>query len=63
MTLQEKFDEFLRQVMSGPLDAHTEQYREMRRAFFAGCVLAYTSHDDYMPEIQVFFANVGRFGL
>ena len=61
-SVAQEFAKFMAAVFPLGTAISTVQHAEMRRAFFAGCALAYSSTENHWPEVQEFFALVGKGG-
>lgn len=51
-TLDQEFEEFARRVYDGQLQRGSEQWNQLRDAFWGGCLVAYSSRRDFTKELR-----------
>ncbi len=52
MSLDEHFIGYMTTVYPDCPDPKSEQYQQLRDAFFAGCLIAYNSKDDFTLDLE-----------
>jgi len=52
MSLDEHFVGYVNAVYPDAPEPKSEQYQQLRDAFFAGCLIAYTQDEDFSLDLQ-----------
>ena len=52
MTLEEEFVHYVEKIYPDPPARSTDQWRQLRDAFYGGCLVAYSSREDFSLELQ-----------
>ena len=53
MTLEQEFEHFVERVYGGdPPHRSSPQWKQLRDAFYGGCLIAYTSSEDFTLDLN-----------
>ena len=53
-SLAQEFEGWMKSSFFGDIDKSSAQFADSRWAFYAGCLVAYSSRADFLPELRAF---------